>query len=128
MTKRKNVRSLDEIADGIHNLERANIIEIGYLLIEAKAQCQHGQWLQWVYSEFEWSVDTAQRYIKVAELSSKFRILRNLKLGATTLYDLADHENQEDLPDIVEELSKHAARACLRPRDARRVIEGGMGR
>jgi Protein of unknown function (DUF3102) len=47
-TKRKNVRPLDEIADNLHKLERKNIIDIGDLLIEAKAQCEYGQWLDWL--------------------------------------------------------------------------------
>ena len=46
--KRKNVRSLGEIAVSIHRLERANIKDIGDALIEAKSQCEHGEWLQWL--------------------------------------------------------------------------------
>lgn len=126
--KRKNVRSLDEIADGIHKLERRNIIDIGNLLLEAKAQCEHGQWLQWLYSEFGWSSTTAERYMKAADLASKFHILQNLRLAATTLYELADHEPEEDLPEIIEELAKHATKSRLAPRDAKRVIKIGIGR
>lgn len=126
--KRKNVRSLDEIADGIHKLERRNIIDIGNLLLEAKAQCEHGQWLQWLYSEFGWSSTTAERYMKAADLASKFHILQNLRLAATTLYELADHEPEEDLPEIIEELAKHATESRLAPRDAKRVIKIGIGR
>ena len=44
-SRRKNVRDLDTIADDIRKLERANIFDVGDLLIEAKAQCAHGQWL-----------------------------------------------------------------------------------
>jgi hypothetical protein len=75
--KRKNERSLDTIADDINQLERANIFDIGGLLIEAKAQCEHGQWMPWLETEFAWSADTAERYMKVARLGEKFRTVRN---------------------------------------------------
>jgi hypothetical protein len=126
--KRENVRSLDAIADNINKLERGSIIDIGDLLLEAKAQCDHGQWLGWLSAEFAWSVDSAERYMKVAELAVKFRRLRNLKLAVTTLYELADHEGEEDLPEIIAELAKHATKTPLRPRDTRRLISIGIGR
>src|SRR5665213_66127 len=102
--KQENTRTLDVIADDINLLARGNIFDIGDLLIEAKAQCEHGQWLAWLHAEFDWaSVDTAERYIKVAKLGAKFRTVRNLKLAATTLYRLADHENEDDLSAILKE-------------------------
>src|SRR5215212_5951867 len=94
--KRKNERSLDTIADSIHSAERSNIIDIGDLLLEAKVQCEHGQWLEWISAEFTWSVSTADRYMRVAMLAAKFRSLRNLNLAVTTLYELADHEREEE--------------------------------
>lgn len=126
MTK-KNTRSLDAIANDIQALERKSVFEIGDLLLEGKAQCEHGQWLAWLGDEFDWSVDTAERYAKVAELCSRFRRLRNLKLCKITLYELARHD-EEDLPAIIAELAKHATKTRLAPRDARRVILVGMGR
>jgi hypothetical protein len=124
-----NARSLDVIADDINKLERGNIFDIGDLLLEAKAHREHGQWLSWLRAEFEsYSVDTAERYIKVAKLSTRFRGVRNLKLAATTLYELADHENEDDLQAIIEELAKHATKKRLKPLEAERVIKVGIGR
>jgi Protein of unknown function (DUF3102) len=128
--KRKNARTLSEIADAIHLLERTNIIDIGDCLIEAKDQeCEHGEWLNWlVDAELGYSVDTAERYMKVAKLGAKYATLRNLKLGKTTLYALADHEPEEDLPAIIKELAKHATKTSLKPSAAERVIRIGIGR
>lgn len=127
--KRKNVRSLGEIADSIHRLERANIKDIGDALLEAKSQCEHGAWLQWFNDAgFAWSLVTAERYMRVAKLCAKFVSVTNLKLAATTLYELVDHEPEEDLPEIIGELTKHAAKALMPPHDARRVIKIGAGR
>ncbi|MGC1563665.1 MAG: DUF3102 domain-containing protein [Bradyrhizobium sp.] len=129
MKKRKNTRSLDQIADALHKLDRANIIDKGDLLLEARAQCEPGQWLDWLKTEFEdYSEDSAERYMKVAKLAGRFRNLRNLRLGKTTLYALADHQCEEDLPAIIKELAKHATKKRLAPRDAKRVIQIGIGR
>jgi hypothetical protein len=126
-SRRKNARPLDTIADNIHRLRRENIFEIGDLLLEARTQCEHGQWLDWLDAEFDWSVDTAENYMASAALVSKFRTVRNLKLPATTLYRLADHDEAE-LPAIIDELAKHATKNRLRARDAERVIKIGIGR
>lgn len=124
MSKR-NARPLDTIADHIHRLERKNVFEIGDLLLEARAQCKHGEWMEWL-KQFGWAWDTADRYAAVAELGAKFRKLRNLKVPTTTLYDLLDRE--DDLPSIIEELSKRATTAHLTARDAQRLIQIGIGR
>jgi hypothetical protein len=130
MSKRKNTRTLSEIADAVHLLEQGNIIDIGDLLLEAKDQeCEHGEWLEWLAdAEFDFSVDTAERYMKAAKLAAKYATLRNLKLGKTTLYALADHEREEDLPAIIKELAKHATKTSLKPSAAERVIRIGIGR
>src|ERR1700676_1782733 len=59
MSKRKNTRTLSEIADAFHSLERANIIDSGDLLIEGEQGCEHGEWLAWVATEVDISEDTA---------------------------------------------------------------------
>jgi hypothetical protein len=127
-TKSKNARSLDVIADDINKLERANIFDVGDLLLEAKSQCEHGDWLSWLNDEFDMSVTTAERRMNVAKLSSEFPKLKNLKLAAATLNDLADHDDKEDLPSIIGELAKHARKARLKVRDAEYVIKVGIGR
>jgi hypothetical protein len=46
---------------------RHSIIEVGRELIAAKGECGHGGWLPWLESEFGWSGETAQRYMRVAD-------------------------------------------------------------
>ena len=41
-------------------------IRAGELLVEAKALCQHGEWLSWLGANFEGSERTAQAYMRVA--------------------------------------------------------------
>ena len=127
MTKRKN-RSLEIIADDIHGLARTNIFDIGELLIEAKDQCEHGQWLEWLDNEFDYAASTAERYMNAARLRVKFPTVRNLKLAASTVYKLADCADADYLPSVIRELAKHAADKRLTHPDADRVIKIGIGR
>jgi Protein of unknown function (DUF3102) len=56
----KNARSLDTIAADINKLERASVFDKGELLIEANEQlCEkHGEWLNWLREQFDYSDDT----------------------------------------------------------------------
>jgi hypothetical protein len=120
-------RSLDIIADDINKLERGSIFDIGDLLLEAKAQCQHGQWAKWIWDNFEYCEATAQRYMQAAKLATKYRTVRDLKVSARTIYALAG-EDEEHLPSIVQELAKHATKTRLTVLDAEHIIKIGRGR
>lgn len=48
------------------------IVEIGQKLIEVKERLGHGQFGDWLEAEFEWSWDTAGRFINVATRFSDF--------------------------------------------------------
>jgi hypothetical protein len=120
-------RSLDAIADDINKLSRASIFDIGGLLLEAKTQCEHGQWLKWIWRNFEYAEGTAQRYMTAATLAGKYRTVRDLKISARTVYRLAG-EDEADLPAIIKELAKHATKTRLGVLDAERVIKIGIGR
>jgi hypothetical protein len=62
------------------------------LLIEAKAACEHGEWLPWLEAEFDRGVDTAERYMNVARLEDRFRNLRNLRVTRGIVYRLAGYQ------------------------------------
>lgn len=63
------------------------IHEIGQRLIEVKSRLKHGLWLDWLSSEFEWSDDTAERYMGVAR--SFAQIPHGADFHARALYLLA---------------------------------------
>lgn len=44
-----------------------DIVDIGLKLIEIKDRLPHGAFLPWLRAEFEWSDDTARRFMQVAE-------------------------------------------------------------
>ena len=58
----------------------------GELLIEAKAQVEHGQWLPWLQDNFSGSARTSQTYIRVArhrgELESNTQTSAHLSIDA----------------------------------------------
>jgi hypothetical protein len=114
----KNHRSLDDIADDIHKLQRNNVFEVGELLLKANAACEHGDWYDWLEDNFEWSEDTAENYMNAAKLP---RSVRDLKLAKTTLYNLTD-EDDKHLPAIIEALAKHATEKQLKPKEADEII------
>jgi hypothetical protein len=83
---------LSELAEGIRALGKQtvdNIIEIGRRLTECKRICGHGNWLPWLEQEFGWTNKTAENFINVHKLASKFENFSNLDLPLSGLYLLA---------------------------------------
>ena len=64
------------------------IVDIGQKLIEVKQQLGHGNFMNWLKSEFNWSISTAARFMQVSE-QFKFVNLVNLEIAASALYLLA---------------------------------------
>jgi hypothetical protein len=83
---------LDILASAINALRKtasSTILEIGFRLIEAKALVEHGDWLPWLERNFQWTDRTAQRYISVYGLASKYDTVSDLELPLKALYQLA---------------------------------------
>ena len=66
-----------------------DIIEIGRRLSDAKKLVGHGKFLTWLAAEFKWEERTAQRFISVWLLASKFDNLSDLNLPVSAFYLLA---------------------------------------
>ena len=66
--------TLEQRADKIRRLQadvQRGIIEIGFELIAAKAEVGHGNWTQWLKTEFQWTPRTAQNFMAIAERFGK---------------------------------------------------------
>lgn len=100
MTRRKR-RDLKLITDDLHSelaREATSIIAIGALLIEARGQLDHGEWLPWLEENFSESTSTAENYMAAAHFVAKFPTVTNLKLRPTALYRLGRAlDNPDDL-------------------------------
>jgi len=127
MSKKRNRRPLDEIAADIHALQRTNLFAIGDLLIEAKEQLEHGEWLPWLEEE-EFGVSSAENCMRASRLRTKFPNIGNLKLARTTIYTLTDIAAEGDTTDelmetIIAALAEVATDNRLKPADADMIIE-----
>jgi len=95
-------RTLAVIADELHaalKRETADILTIGTLLVEAKAQVGHGKWLSWLKQEFSMSERSAQKYMKAAEFAAKNELSADLDLSPSALYLLSEDSHWEDRCD-----------------------------
>jgi hypothetical protein len=88
----KKRRSLDSIANELNSVlkrEAVDVIKIGGLLTEAKAQLSHGQWLAWLAEHFPLSKSTVSNYINAYKFVVQFPTVGNLKIHVSALYLLA---------------------------------------
>jgi hypothetical protein len=69
-----------------------NVLRIGALLLEAKAQVKHGEWLPWLEAQTGFSERTAQNYMAAARFATKYATVADLKLRPSALYHLAANE------------------------------------
>jgi hypothetical protein len=123
---RRNRRSLDDIASDIHSLRRSNLFEVGDLLLEAKEQ-HLGEFLPWLEEQFEWSVSSAENYMRASKLRTAFPNIGNMKLARTTIYALTDIAAESGMTDelmnnIIADLAEQATDRQLKPADADRII------
>jgi hypothetical protein len=126
--KAAKARTLQEIADELQKIDRTSLFETGELLLEAKA-ANPGEFLAWLDDELEISEDTAERYMAVARIGQRFRKLRNLKLGKTTLYALRRFEEDEErLASVINALGRQATKRRLKPAEAERLMDIGEAR
>jgi hypothetical protein len=93
---------LDEHAEAIRACGKRTIeavLEIGCRLAEAKKLLGHGNWLPWLQREFDWSEDTAERFIALHALRRQIPQLAELSIPLSGLYLLASPSTP---PEVVE--------------------------
>ncbi|MGF1480731.1 MAG: DUF3102 domain-containing protein [Cyanophyceae cyanobacterium] len=76
----------------IRGLIRQNILEIGLSLLEVKQKLKHGNFINWIESEFYWSYSLAYKFMRVAEAFPKKYTSVNftdLQFAPSALYLLA---------------------------------------
>jgi hypothetical protein len=81
-----------------------HVIAAGELLIEAKAQLKHGQWLPWLEEHCGLSDRTASRYMRVAR--NKDKLGENGHVSDLSLRGAVDALTAHIPPDVSEELAK----------------------
>ena len=106
------------------------ILEIGRRLIEAKAQLGHGEWLDWLGNEVEFSEATAQRFMRLAKAYPNPSPVTDLGASkALALLALPDSERERFVAEkhevngqekTVQEMSKRELEQAIRERDEAR--------
>ena len=111
------------------------IIEIGRLLIKAKEQMKHGEWIPWLRDKVDFSERTAQRFMKCAEeYGENTKLVTDLGLRkALALLALPESERDEFASEkhevngaekSVEEMTSAELEKAIRERDeARRKLQ-----
>jgi hypothetical protein len=90
--KKAAARELATIAAEIRETYRndtGNVIKRGNLLLEAKAQVKHGEWLPWLDENFSMDERTAQRAMAAAKFAAKYDGVSYLNLSVEALYELS---------------------------------------
>ncbi len=85
----KPKRAIDVIASELQSAlrrETVTIIDIGNLLLEAKDQLGHGEWLPWLKANFGSSIRSAQNYMNAARFAFKNAMVAHLNLKPPVLY------------------------------------------
>jgi hypothetical protein len=85
---------------------RENIVEIGCRLAEVRENIDHGVWLDWLETEFDWSDQTARNFIHIFELDrdGKFKNILNLDLPLSLLYRVAAPKAEAVRTEIAERI------------------------
>ena len=65
-----------------------DVIAIGQKLIEVKQHLGHGNFINWLKSEFNWSVSTATKFMQVGE---QFKFINFTNLNITASYYLVKY-------------------------------------
>jgi hypothetical protein len=102
-------RDLPQIVAEIWTTQRndaESVIKRGELLIEAKTQVRHGQWLLWLDQNFDLDVRTAQRTMAVAKWAAKYDSTVVFNLDVEVLYDLSSPHLAEEVAAVLE-AAKH---------------------
>ena len=107
---------ITEIKKRIGNTTQ-NIVEIGQLLIKAKNQVPHGEWGKWLADNIDFTIRTADRFMKCAERFSNWTPASNLnssqmfELLALKKSDTEEFFNQKTAEGkAIEQMSKKALR------------------
>ena len=119
-----DVVTLEERADRIRQLQadvQRGIIDIGFELIAAKKEIGHGGWADWLASNFDWTQQTANRFMRVSERFGKLNNVVQFKpstLQAMLALPAGDEqafiEAQAKAGKPVEEQSKRQVQAAVK--------------
>jgi CheY-like chemotaxis protein len=100
------IREQTEEIRGLMRRTAQGIVDIGQKLLDIKEKLGHGNFLNWLKKEFDWSELTAQRFMQVARQFESTNLL-DLEIAPSALYILS----APSTPDSVREEALSRAQA-----------------
>jgi hypothetical protein len=94
------IKAEHEAVGGAMKRGAEHAIKAGELLIEAKAQVQHGQWLPWLREHCKMSERTAQLYMRLAKANPQHVADMTLR-GAMSALGESDEERYKRLVNVL---------------------------
>jgi hypothetical protein len=87
--KKRTLRLIErELQVAMRNRTK-DVLRIGALLLEAKGQVDHGEWLGWLRAQTGFLERSAQNFMNAARFAAKYATVADLKLRPSALYRLA---------------------------------------
>ena len=100
-------------------------VNVGVLLIEAKAHVNHGEWEKWIKDNCEFSARSAQGYMRAARMLPDLKAQRVADLSLReALAALAEPASR--LEDLEKDLTPERVHACLDGAAALKEIREGQ--
>jgi hypothetical protein len=88
--------------------EATDIVDIGRLLVEAKEQVAHGDWLPWLQREFSLSERSAQKYMRAHRFVTEYESDSYFNLSQSALYWLSEPRQDFFSPTTVKAILQEA--------------------
>ena len=76
-------------------------IDCGQILLRAKAQCQHGEWLPWLKENVRFSRQTANRYVALASNCSRVSNLPSIREALACLTEESELDAEPKTADLL---------------------------
>jgi CheY-like chemotaxis protein len=114
------IREQTEEIRGLMRRTAQGIVDIGQKLLDIKEKLGHGNFLNWLKKEFDWSELTAQRFMQVARQFESTNLL-DLEIAPSALYILSAPSTQDSVRE--EALSRAQAGESITYKAAKEIKE-----
>lgn len=123
----------NEVCMGLKTIvEKA--IRIGKLLVEQKAECNHGEWLPWLKANVKFSERTARNYMRLYSRRDEIKSATVADLNMRQLYGYAVKPSKEELIEkilkeksaqekLYEKVIEMASKRLKKLEEAKKIIE-----
>ena len=103
------VREQTEEIRGLMRRTAQGIVDIGQKLLDIKEKLGHGNFLNWLKKEFDWSELTAQRFMQVAKQFKSHNLL-DLEIAPSALYILSAPSTPDSMREEALSLAQAGAK------------------